>query len=74
VRNGSEVSGTDLKTTTVSCQGGETAVGGGGRISGEGNAALIASYRSGDGEWTVTGQRFSGQKSWEIQAYVVCAK
>ncbi|HET8739984.1 MAG TPA: hypothetical protein VFO17_09655 [Acidimicrobiia bacterium] len=74
VRTGSEVSGSDVKTTSASCQQGETAIGGGGRISGEGNAGLIASYRSDTREWTVTGQRFSGQKSWKIQAYVVCAK
>jgi hypothetical protein len=63
---------TSPKTATATCPVGTKAIGGGGLISGV-SAGITTSYPSSDTVWTVTGEKLSGNPSWSLQAFVICA-
>jgi hypothetical protein len=61
------------KTVTATCDAGWVAVGGGGQISDDNDAAAINdSYPSSDSAWTVRAVEFGNDISWTLTTYVLC--
>ena len=64
-------------SATASCGASQVMLGGGGVLTTNDSltkVALVASYPSASGTWTVTGaSTVPNNKSWSIQAYVVCS-
>ncbi|HJS71542.1 MAG TPA: hypothetical protein VJ858_02360, partial [Acidimicrobiia bacterium] len=76
-RTGDSVTGSpDSASATGSCQSGEFAVGGGGRVTGAADeVAITASYPVSDTQWKVEAFEINNtNKTWTLSAYVVCAK
>ncbi len=65
---------TTPKTATASCSAGKVAVGGGHILTGNQTErrAVVESYASADGTWTITARNFNGSGNWALQAFVVC--
>jgi hypothetical protein len=64
-------------SVSASCAAGHVMLGGGGRVTTNDAVdlvQLIATYPSADDTWTVTGSAsIHNNKTWSVQAYVVCS-
>jgi hypothetical protein len=62
------------KTATASCDAGKVVLGGGYHIGGTSTqTASIASYPISNDTWVATAIKITGNPSFSIQAFVICA-